>query len=727
MKEAQSNLNSGNSDNVKNNYQKEIEEFKIHFSKFKDKKIVLYGIGRYTATLVPVLKDFNFIGLMDRDSENIGKSMYGLPIFSIETAERNADMIIINTAQTYWKVIYKRICQLSIPVYYLNGEIASIEEDRGYENNIYWGKSYEQLCEVTNSFEVISFDIFDTLIMRKVYMPQDIFKIVERRVNKEMGLKIEFTQIRLRVGAESNDRFLMLDDIYEIMNYDLKLSDEILDAIKDIELQVEKDCCVARKDMVEFYNAIVLKKEVYLISDMYLPSEVIKEMLQQCGIFCVPHIWISGEKKANKRKGTLWDKYKNEVVKDRKALHIGDNMLGDVKEPQRFGIETYYIMNSTEMWENSSLREFAPQIQTLEESFFAGLIAAKIFNSPFSLYKSKGRVYLDEFGQLGYCIFGGIIYSFFAWLLKEAEKEGIVRFIFFARDGYLLQKDYEYLRGVLCKEMPPSRYLAISRRLILISAFEKEEDLDNILLFPYNGKFKDYMQDRLNINLDEQDLNSGLEINLPQDFDKIKKWILPYRDVVLERICEERNNYISYIKQIGINESDGVIDLWFYGNNQYYLSKLLNKPLTGFYFAVNRSKTNKCNENNNLIPCFQSEQDQVAADSEIKKGDLWIESFLTAPYGMIKSIGKNGEFICVPDGMNQKYFKEREIINQGVCEFIHDFLKLVPGEISDLNETFIDSFFGQYIKDHMELSRELKKIFYYDNAIVQRRESEIFG
>ena len=138
MKEAQSNLNSGNSDNVKNNYQKEIEEFKIHFSKFKDKKIVLYGIGRYTATLVPVLKDFNFIGLMDRDSENIGKSMYGLPIFSIETAERNADMIIINTAQTYWKVIYKRICQLSIPVYYLNGEIASIEEDRGYENNIYF-------------------------------------------------------------------------------------------------------------------------------------------------------------------------------------------------------------------------------------------------------------------------------------------------------------------------------------------------------------------------------------------------------------------------------------------------------------------------------------------------------------------------------------------------------------------------------------------------------------
>lgn len=726
MKSAQTNPSLSNRDNRENNYQKEIEEFKINFNKFKDKKIVLYGIGRYTATLVPAMKEFNFIGLMDRDSENIGKNMYGLPIISMEEAQKNADMVIINTAQTYWKVIYKRICQLSIPVYYLNGEIASIEEDRRYEDNSYWEKTYQQLCKRIEDFEIISFDIFDTLIMRKVFMPQDIFKIVERRVDKEIGLKIEFTQARLRAEAKSNDNFLMLDDIYKLMNFDLKVSDEILDAIKNIELQVEKNYCVARKDMVDLYNAIVLNKEVYLISDMYLPSEVIKDILQQCGISHIPHIWISGEKKANKKSGALWEKYKNEVVKQRKALHIGDNMLGDVIEPQRFDIEAYYVMNSTEMWDNSSLGEFVPQIQTLEESFFAGLVATKIFNSPFSLHESKGKVYFDKLEQLGYCIFGGIIYSFFVWLLKQAREKGIVRFIFFARDGYLLQKDYEYFRRIFFKEIPSSSYLAISRRLILISSFEKEEDLDNILVFPYNGTFRDYMQDRLNIEIDVRDSNSQSEINLPQDLDKIKKWILPYKDAIIDQICEERNNYISYIKEMSINEMDGVIDLWFYGNNQYYLSKLLNKSLNGFYFAVNRSKTNKCNENNNLIPCFQSEQDQVAATSEIKKGDLWIESFLTAPYGMIKSIGKNGEFICATDGMNQKYFKERELINQGVCQLIHDFLMLVPGEISDLNEKFIDSFFGQYIKGHMELSRKLKKIFYYDNAIVQRRESEIF-
>ena len=711
---------------IKIDYQKEIEEFRTNFYKFKNKNIVLYGVGRYTATLVPELKEFNFVGLMDRDSENIGKVMYGLPVISKNDAEKKADLIIINTAETYWKIIYKRICQLSVPVYFLNGKLASIEEDRRYEDNSYWKKSYQQLCQIISNFEIISFDIFDTLIMRNVYAPQDIFKIVERRIVKELGLKIDFARVRSQVGLESNDRLLLLDDIYKIMNCDLALPNDVLDVIKNIELQVEKEFCVARKDMVELYNTIVLEKEVYLISDMYLSSETIKEILWQCGISYIPHIWISAEKKANKKSGTLWERYKGEIIKDRKALHIGDNIFSDIKIPQKLGIETYYVMNGMEMWEKSSLGEYVPRIEGLEESFFAGLIAARIFNSPFALCKSKGKVLLEKFEDLGYCIFGGIIYSFFSWLLKQVEKKGIGRLVFFARDGYFLQKDYEYLRSNYCKEIPSSIYLAISRRLILISSYEKEEDLDNILKFPYCGSFHDYMQDRLNVEILKEDTNYWSEINLPQDLNKIKEWVSPYRCAILDQIRQERNNYLSYIEKMNINEKDAVIDLWFYGNNQYYLSKLLNKSLTGFYFVVNKSKTNKCNENNKLFSCFQSAEDQYAVNSEVKKGDLWIESFLTAPYGMIKSVGRKGEYICASGGMNQKYFTERELINQGVCEFIHDFLMLVPDNITNLNELFVDSFFGECLRDHIELSHKLKRIFYYDNAIVKRWESKIF-
>ena len=83
--------------------------------------------------------------------------------------------------------------------------------------------------------------------MRNVYAPQDIFKIVERRIVKELGLKIDFARVRSQVGLESNDRLLLLDDIYKIMNCDLALPNDVLDVIKNIELQVEKRVCCCKK------------------------------------------------------------------------------------------------------------------------------------------------------------------------------------------------------------------------------------------------------------------------------------------------------------------------------------------------------------------------------------------------------------------------------------------------------------------------------------------------
>ena len=43
-----------------------------------------------------------------------------------------------------------------------------------------------------------------------------------------------------------------------------------------------------------------------------------------------------------------------------------------------------------------------------------------------------------------------------------------------------------------------------------------------------------------------------------------------------------------------------------------------------------------------------------------------------------------------------------------------------------MNERFVDAFFGQLAEGHMELSKDLQKVFYFDNSIVRRREMGIF-
>ena len=97
---------------INENYQGEINSFKKNFNIYVNKKIVLYGIGRYTAVLIPAIPEYNIIGLMDRDKENIGKHMYGLPILSKEQVKKEADLIIINTSENYWENIFHRIKML---------------------------------------------------------------------------------------------------------------------------------------------------------------------------------------------------------------------------------------------------------------------------------------------------------------------------------------------------------------------------------------------------------------------------------------------------------------------------------------------------------------------------------------------------------------------------------------------------------------------------------------
>lgn len=78
---------------MNNKYQIELDEFTARFEKYKNSKMILYGIGRYTATLLEGLKGFQFVGLMDKDPANVGKMMFGLPIVSVSTAEKVVDNV----------------------------------------------------------------------------------------------------------------------------------------------------------------------------------------------------------------------------------------------------------------------------------------------------------------------------------------------------------------------------------------------------------------------------------------------------------------------------------------------------------------------------------------------------------------------------------------------------------------------------------------------------------
>ena len=223
-------------------YQLEIENFIKRFKRFQDARIVLYGIGRYTATLLEGLQGFHIVGLMDKDTDNVGKVLFGIPVLDKAGADKAADLVIINTAETYWDVIYSRIRDMKIPVYYLNGERAEQKEDDSTENP-FRELSFSQMAAETEKAEVISFDFFDTLFVRSVCNPQDIFRLME----KEAG--IPFLQMRDRAKKHVRENY-SLNELYRQMELLEKMPQGQLEPMRNREIALEKELLIPREQLL---------------------------------------------------------------------------------------------------------------------------------------------------------------------------------------------------------------------------------------------------------------------------------------------------------------------------------------------------------------------------------------------------------------------------------------------------------------------------------------------
>lgn len=493
--------------------QKKWNDFKAAFKEYKDKRIVLYGIG-IGAVLVTENDCFQFVGLMDRDPANIGRIMYGLPIISLAEAENIADMIVINAPETYWEIIYKRIENSKIPVYFRNGEKAHITQQP---------------------------------------------KVTAEEIRKEL-------------------QGLSVDDVTEKI-----------------------------------------------------------------------------------------------------------------------------ITN----------------------------ICSKLFSD------KTGQTVFQSLYSFGYCLWGPIVYTFCEWLYFQSKKRGIRQLLFLSRDGYLLQKDYEFfVTENRLGDAPASKYLLTSRRIAYVASIESEDDFQKWLLFSFNGTFAEYMWNRFMVDVSE-DENAHCRIQMPHDIDKIQDWIKQYESQIKYNIERDRSNYITYLKEMDLDNIFALVDIGYIGTIQSKLGRLMKRQLTGFYFVCDLSAENECSAETELIPCFQEENDSMADKTCIYRKPQLLESMFTAPHGMVMAVDEHLEKICMPSTKNQDFFEDRVEINRGVQSFIHDLKKkewggeaVRGGECHDNKITnlclFSDKLFGVLL-NRITLSPDIEKIFYWDDAIVQARENMIFN
>lgn len=563
-------------------YDKFEAAFDKYFANFKNIPIALYGIGQNAEIILNCAKGYNFVALIA--TEHIGETRYGKEIISIEEAVKKAQMILIAAVPASTSIIYQRIQALipeTMPVFDMRGH-----ELRGrdyYRENPYWRRTKEELFQQIDEHRVISFDVFDTLITRKVLYPADVFHLTERDLRKQ-GIDFPFARWRMSAERECGRETSCpgIDQIYEKMRLEYGLEETVLRKAKHAELQTEFRVVRPREAVVEaFRYALECGKEVYLTSDMYLSKETVQQMLQKCGISAYRALFVSCECGTGKSEGGLYDILKAHAPEG-SILHIGDSLEADIVGANACGIDAYQVMSGRDMLASSSIAYLLDAAKSLDERLLLGTMASDSFNDPFALNPYGGKVQILSFRELAYC-FLPVTGLFLSFIIRQADQYDAI--LFPSRDGFFLHRLYCAARETHRKEvLPEAFYFYASRSAVSSSAVFEENDILVLCSKLFEDKklnIREFMKHQFQIEVPEEyDLTSGQAI---ERWGKEGLWqkIRSNREVIFNKSTENRKRYLRYIRRLGLErfEKVAIVDIVTQGTLVYGLSKLLGKQI----------------------------------------------------------------------------------------------------------------------------------------------------
>lgn len=285
--------------------------------------------------------------------------------------------------------------------------------------------SVDEIISRVEGADIVSFDVFDTLILRYVEKPTDVFKIIESEnhifefaKNREAAEKI----------AHEQKKEVSIYDIYDVLEKQIGINKTIE---IERECKIEEMLCYANPYMKQLYDELCKKNKVMIaVSDMYLPEAVIRRILDKCGYSRMSKIYVSCDIQLAKHNGELQRHVHKIVGEEKKVVHIGDNLEADVNQSKKNGWDTIYYKNINEIGRPYRRRE----MKSIAASFYKALVNAKMHAGNFidSPYYEYGYVY-GGLLAVGYC----------QYLKKLREEKNIDQFIFVARDGYVMHKIYQ--------------------------------------------------------------------------------------------------------------------------------------------------------------------------------------------------------------------------------------------------------------------------------------------
>lgn len=418
-------------------------------------------------------------------------------------------------------------------------------------------------------YEVISFDIFDTLLYRKVNKIEELFQNVEKKLKLSKIFIENYTLKRQEAEKKVKEKYgyyYTFNDIYNELEYDKKIKEKIM----ELELEEEYIGCFPNYMIKSLYeNLKNLNKKIIFTSDMYLPKKHIEKMLIKCG-YGKEEIFLSCDIKKSKRDRSIYPYILKKIkISNKKIIHIGDAKRSDYFNSRISGINSILIKPKNN--EEDKLCDYI--IKNLEKT--------------------------DKFYMYGLKIFAPIFTGFCEWLHEELEKEKVENIYFFTREGKFFKEIYDELYPT-----QRTRLLYISRKSINSANLKtiltelNEDNFDKIFSFNLTETLENFFK-RINSNFSNYEIqaksyNLTKETIIRKNKNKCVNFILSIKNLLILEAIKYEDNLIKYLKNNKFKGKIGIIDIGWAGSIQYNLKEFCNKnnidvDIKGYYLGVDNT------------------------------------------------------------------------------------------------------------------------------------------
>ncbi|MDY4281657.1 MAG: CDP-glycerol glycerophosphotransferase family protein [[Pasteurella] mairii] len=565
--------------------------------------------------------------------------------------------------------------------------------------------------------ELHTFDIFDTLIRRSTLKPLSIFDYVRDRAKASsipfpVALIEKWVEIRHKVEHDvrdmmrkttfernSNTLEITLDDIYRRLQQNLLLSDEQVNFLKQTEIEAEIAHVEPIKKRIDFLFSLKEKgHDVAMVSDMYLPESVIRQMLDQADIRLreIP-LYLSSTIGYQKSTGKLYQYIFFHIhYQYNQWVHYGDNKHADGMVPRRFGIQTVVhdidefipfetaLVNAMDNYNRYPAYQLATKMHRYRSNLVQNLA-----------YDNKAF----ETQYYNYAYVGSVFVPYINWAIKDALKRGYETLYFISRDGHFLKQIADKIIEIQGYHIK-TKYIYGSRKAWRLPSFITKVDDETFWQF---GNFvgMDCFADLIKASyLNEKDLLAlfpefeslryakHLRGTIAENIRKIFKNSPDYHEKVLTLAAEKRTLVRQYLQQeINPNEKFAFVEFWGRGYTQDTFGRLLNdafgKEITNpFYYVRSFTENMGTSVRHNFVLAPQN-------------FTFFEPIFAQTPYESIPGyVEENGRIapIIVP---REDFIPRVALISQGLLDFTTDYLALQTND-ADYFDTALATFSYQY-------------------------------